>query len=187
MKKIIAVMTLVLAGIVGVSAQSPVESQTANEFYLGASVTRADISANSELGFNADTDSVDVNAGYTRYFGSKGARAGVVGLGAELGYSFGDGDSNQVTALGNLTLKARNAKYFQPYARGLAGVAKKNVQVSNVLDRSDWASVYGAGVGTDVKFGKYSRYGARIGVDYLNTGFFGERQHGFRVVTGFVF
>ncbi len=180
-------MALMVAGIVGVSAQTPVTSQSANEGYVGLSFNRSDVSNNSSLGINTDTDSVGVNLGYTRYLGGSDTKAGIVGVGGELGYNFGEGDSNQVTALGTLTLKARNAKYVQPYVRGLLGAAKQNVTVGNALEYSDWSAAYGAGVGTDIKFSKYSRYGVRLGADYINTGFFGDRQHGARAVIGLVF
>jgi hypothetical protein len=187
MKNIIAIMVLMLAGIVGVSAQTPTTSQSANEGYVGVTVNRSDIKDNTVLGVNRDTDSIGVNAGYTRYFGGSAVKAGVVGVGAELGYNFGENDSNQVTALGSLTLKARNNKYVQPYVRGLVGTARQNVQISNVLDVNDWSLAYGGGVGADFKFRKYSRYGARIGVDLVRTNFFGEHQNAVRGSLGFVF
>lgn len=181
------VLALVLAGIVGVSAQTPTTSQSANEFSVGVTVNRSDIKDNTVLGINRDTDSVGVNAGYTRYLGGSATKAGVVGIGAEVGYNFGENDSNQVTALGNVTLKARNSKYVQPYVRGLVGTARQNVQISNVLDVDDWSLAYGGGVGADFKFSKYSRYGARLGVDLVRTNFFGEHQNAVVGKVAFVF
>lgn len=190
MKKIIALFTFIFIGMVGGYAQTPTSSQTANEGFVGYSFVRQHVKAevdNTTFRFHEDTDSHGVNAAYTRYFGGSATKAGVVGFTADLGANFANGEASLVTAMGGLTLKARNAKYVQPYVRGLAGVARQNVTRVNLRDNSDASFAYALGGGLDFNMSKYSRYKVRLGADYIGTSFGGERQNAVRFTTGVVF
>lgn len=194
MKNLLVVLALVFGSAFAVAAQTPTTSQTANEGFVGYSFVRQNFETltvdDETFNFNDSTDSHGVNAAYTRYFGGKANKAGVVGITGDLGFQFGSERGNRtnlVTLMGGVTAKARNSKYVQPYVRGLAGVARQGVNIDNFGDYSDWSSAFALGGGVDFNVKKYSRYKVRVGVDYLNTGFAGERQNNLRFTTGLVF
>lgn len=188
MKKIFAVMILTLVGIVGVSAQTATDSQSANEGFIGYSFVRQGIDIdNPTFDLRDDANSHGVNASYTRYLYGTATKAGVIGLTADLGATFAGNGDNLVTGMVGVTLKARNNKTVQPYVRGLAGVGRQNVTMNNIQEFSGTAPVFAAGGGLDFNTKPYSRYKVRVGVDYLNTHFFKEMQHGVRFTTGIVF
>lgn len=190
MKKIIALFTMLVGFSIGAFAQTATESQTANEGFIGYSFVRQHVKAKDDLTslrFHEDTDSHGFNAAYTRYFGGSATKAGTVGFTADLGANFAHGEANLVTLMGGLTAKARNSKYVQPYVRGLAGFARQNVTRVNITDNSDASFAYALGGGVDFNTGAYSRYKIRLGADYLNTGFNGERQNAVRIITGLTF
>jgi hypothetical protein len=190
MKKIIAVAGLVLASLIGVGAQTPTSSQSNNEFSAAYSFVRQDLEIKSGVNpliFVPEKDSHGVAVGYTRYLGGDANKAAVFGLSGELAAQWTGDDSYLVTALAGGTLKARNSKYVQPYARLLAGGARQNVKVSNALTLSDWSSAVDVGGGVDFNLGAYSRYKIGFGADYINTGFLGERQHNGRATVRLVF
>jgi hypothetical protein len=185
MRTFILATMLMLAGVLGVSAQTATTSQTANEGTIAYQFSRT--GTDTTFGFNDNTDTHGVNAQYTRYLGGSATKAGVVGLTGDLGVAFTGDRESTVTVMGGVTVKARNAKYVQPYMNALAGMGRQNVKFTVLPDANDWASVYAVGGGLAFNTSAYSRYKVVVGADYVNTGFFGERQHGARVKVGLNF
>lgn len=188
MKNVIAILVLTFASVFAVSAQTP---QTDNAGFVGLSFYTNDVAGKvGNLTYNKATDAFGVNASYTRFFAGASATrpANTVGFTADLGVNFnGANEASLVTVMGGLTAQARNFKYVQPYARALAGVARQNVRLNNVTDFSDVSAAYALGGGLDFNLKANSRYKLRLGADYLNTGFNGQREGGARFTTGIVF
>jgi len=185
MKKVILATMLVLVGAFGAMAQS---TQTANEFNVGYNFLRQDIKVERPvIAFNENTDSHGFTAGYTRYLGGDPTKISGVGVTGEVAANFDGNEATLVTAMGGITLKARNFEYVQPYARALGGVAKQNVNRGNLTNFSDVSAVFDLGGGLNFNLGQRSRYKVQVGADYVNTGFMGERQHGVRLSTGLIF
>lgn len=183
MKKIIALTILILAGAFGVSAQ-----QTANEGYIGYSFLRENVKFERPVvAFNENTDSHGFMVAYTRYLNGSGAKVGTFGLTGEIAANFDSNEASVVTAMGGIRVKARNLNYVQPSFKLVGGVARQHVNRQNITDTSDVTAAFSAGVGFDFVPKKDSRYKPFVGVDYLNTGFNGERQHGVRLNAGIVF
>lgn len=186
MKKYILALFIMMVGVFGVSAQE----QSNNEGFVGYSFVRQDVKVERPtLTFNKDTDSQGFNVAYTRYVGENEVKnkANVIGLTGNVSANFRGSDEVLVIATGGVVVKARNNKYVQPFLTAQAGAAKQNVKVSNLTELSDWSSAYVVGTGIDFNTKANSRYKIRVGVDYVNTGFFGERQHTARFTTGLVF
>lgn len=188
MKKILFILVMVLASISFSVAQTPTESQSNNEGFVGYSFVRQDVGfERPEFKFNENTDSHGANVSYTRYFGATENKAGVVGLTVDAGVNFTGNEEALVTVMAGPTVKARNNKYVQPYIRGMVGGARQNVTVNNVTKVSDWSVGFLAGAGVDFNTKAFSRYKIRVGADYINTGFAGNRQNAVRLTTGLVF
>lgn len=182
MKLVLAVM-VVFAGVMGVSAQ-----QTANEGYLGYSFLRQDVKfERPAFRFNENTDSHGVTASYTRYLNGSPKKVGTVGITGEVAANFDSNEASLVTVLGGIRAKARNMKYVQPSLKLVGGVARQHVNRRNITDTSDVSAAFAAGVGLDFVLKEGTRYKPFVGVDYLNTGFHGERQSGVRFNAGLVF
>lgn len=182
MKKVLFLATTILAGVFAANAQT-----SQNEFSVGYNFLRSNIEFNRTpvVRFNRDTDSHGISAGYTRYSAGVGDTASVVGLTAEGAVNFKSGEATMATLMGGGVLKARNAKYIQPYARVMGGVARQHVTEVNFRDNSNVSAAFDLGGGIDWKVGK--TVALRTGVDYLNTGFGGERQNNFRGTLALVF
>lgn len=195
MKKLIALTILVLAGAMATFAQT---NQSANEGFVGLSAMRQNLDTykvnRDTFRVNGDTDSVGFNAAYTRYFGGdKSAnKVGVLGLTSEIDAQFHNKEESKValvSASWGLTLKARNAKYVQPYVRALAGVGRRDFGggIAGRISGAESTGVYTAGAGLDFNTKAYSRYKIRVGADYVNTGWGDSRQNNVRFTTGLVF
>lgn len=188
MKKVIAILALTLVSAFAISAQAP---QTDNEGFVGYSFLRQDVKFNTTpvLRFDRNTDSHGFNTAYTRYFAGAGEKeANTVGFTADLGANFdSNNNASLVTLMGGLTAQARNSKYVQPYVRALAGAARQNVKVNNITDFTDTSASFLVGTGLNLNLKANSRYKFRVGADWINTGFMGERQNGVRLTTGLVF
>lgn len=192
MKNLVAIFALIVATAFGVSAQTATTSQTANEGVIAVTYVRENVDVSrvdgSVFHYDADKDSVGLNAGYTRYLGGDADKAGVIGLTGDLGLQFRDGGVGLTTVTGGATLKARNSKFVQPYVRGLAGVGRQSLDLGGIRNNaSDWSRVFVAGAGVDFNLKKFSRYKLGFGADYVNTGFFGEVQHNARLSARLVF
>lgn len=177
MKKIITILILMIASTVTSFSQS-------NEFYAGYSFIREDVKF-SELTrrYSENTDSHGFVASYTRYV-DKSNSFGVTG---EVSANFDSSGKNStlVTAMGGFTIKNREAKNFNPYFKGLAGVARQEVNRTTLFDTSDVSGAFSVGGGFDVKFVKNTQW--RVGADYVNVGFKSERHNAWRFHTGLVF
>jgi hypothetical protein len=183
--KLLLIMLLAFTGMV--TAQTT--TQTNNEGYVGYQFLRQDVKfERPSFTFQAPTDSHGVNVSYTRYLAKKG-EVGNVGLTVDVGANFKNDEVPLATLMGGVTFKARNQKYVQPFARGLVGVARENITVSNlpVFNRADYSAAFALGGGLDFNVKAHSRYKIRLGADYLNTGFDGARQNAVRLSTGLVF
>lgn len=188
MKKVIAILTLTLAAVFTVSAQT---TQTDNAGSVSYVFLRENVKANQApvLKFNRNTDSHGFSASYTRFFAGKGTgAANTLGAVGEVSANFDSKSSaSLVTAMVGVTAEARNAKFIQPFARVLVGVARQNVTLTNLKEVSDSALAYDLGGGFDFNLAANSRYKVRTGFDYLNTRFVGQRQNGARLQLGLVF
>jgi hypothetical protein len=172
------VLTLVAVG--ATFAQSTGKSDVA----VGYQFTRQDVKFEQQtLAFDENTDSHGFYANGAYYPG----KAGVVGITGDVGVSIDSNEANLVTAMGGLTLKARNNKYVQPYVMGLAGVARQHVNRQNIFDTTDVSLAYGAGAGVDIKFRSDSKVKLQVGANYLNTGFNDQRQNAVQLRAGLVF
>lgn len=187
MKKVIALFTLTLAMAFGVAAQS---AQTQNEFSVGYSFLRQDVTF-SPAAFRAvdDRDSHGVSLGYTRYMKNNGNKFSNVGFTADLTANFNNERDvmSMGTLMGGVMVKARNSSYVQPYARAMVGAARQNMRSLTVGTRTDYSAAVDLGAGLDFNVARDSRYKIRVGGDWVNTGFAGERQNSGRATVGFVF
>lgn len=178
MKKFLGILILTLVSFSYSFAQS------ANEVYVGYSFVRSDLKF-SELAtrFNENTDSHGFVTSYTRYL-NKGKEFGVTG---EFGANFDSSRSKAtlVTLMGGVTIKNREAKNFNPYFKGLVGVARQEVNRTNVFNTSDVSPAFSVGGGFDVNVVKKAKW--RIGADYINLGFNSSRHNAWRFHTGLVF
>jgi opacity protein-like surface antigen len=171
------VMLFALMGVSQVHAQNKVD------VYVGAQVVRVnpDIKV-PKFTFNSSTDSFGANGSVTVFV------APAVGVTGELAGTTSDG-SSVITGLGGLTLQANRKGTFQPFVRGLVGVAREranNQQLSNILDRSDLGLAYTVGAGVDVAVSK--RVAVRVvQVDYLHAQVLGDVQNNIRVGAGIRF
>lgn len=182
MKRVLFSLVLTLAAFGAVFAQDK------GEFGVGYQFLRQDVKFEQpSLAFDENTDSHGFYVNATRYFGGSATRNGVVGLTGDVGVNIDNNEANLVTALGGVTLKARNAKYVQPFVNVLGGVARQHVNRQNILDTSDVSTAYALGGGVDIKPRSESKAQIRIGANYLNTGFAGERQNAVVLRAGLVF
>ena len=185
MKKLIA-LTIALVAFASVSMAQT--TQTDNEMMVAYSFLRQDVKfERPNLTFNENTDSHGFVASYTRYVESKG-KPSVIGFTAEVGANFDSKSSaSLVTAIGGVTLKARRANYIQPYVKGLIGVARQDLNRTNLRDFDSTSFAYSVGSGLNFNLGKGSRYKLNVGADYIGTRVGDNTQHGVRLVTGLVF
>lgn len=181
-------MALVLA-VFTASTINAQTKQTANEGFVGYSFVRQDVKFTQapRFVFNENTDSHGFNISGTHYFGGNATKVGVVGLTADFGANFDSNEANLVTATAGVTIKGRNFRYIQPSVRVLGGIGRQHVNRRNILDTTDVSGVFIAGVGLDFTTKNISRYKFHTGIDYLNTGFGGERQNGARATVGLTF
>jgi len=186
MRTTILSLILLIAGVLGVSAQT----QSNNEGSVGYQFLRQDLEFNTtpSVRFNHNTDSHGFNASYARYFAKKG-ELGNVGVKAEVSANFKDDEAVLATGLAGVVVKAHNAKYVQPFGHVLGGVARQHVTRNNFKQFSspDYSAAFAIGGGVDFNLAKESRYKLRLGGDILNTGFGGERQNAVRLTAGVVF
>jgi opacity protein-like surface antigen len=175
------------------SAAVSAQEQTQSEFFVGYQFLRQDVKIERPtLAFNENTDSHGFNANYTFYPKKESGRAGEFGFTAEVAGNFDRNDTSLVTAMGGVTVKARNNKFVQPFGKAVVGVARQSLNeaqfttLPNFKD-SNTSVAFAVGGGLDFNLKKESRYKLRVGADYLNTGFDGQRQNGIRLITGIVF
>ncbi len=181
MKKLIFALLLVLGLSFGAFAQNTNDKV---DFYFGYQYLRQNIDTNRKFAFDKSSDLHGVNAAVTGYVSDH------VGLTAEGGFNFGTDsryDSSLLTAMGGLTIKARNNKSVQPFIRGLAGVARERAAVNQLnFDVSDVGFAFAAGGGIDLKVDKNLAI-RLIQADYMQTRFNGEPTHNLRIGAGIVF
>lgn len=184
MKKVIAIL---FTGVcLTLSAYSQTESK--NEVFIGYSFLKQDVKfEKSNFKFDENTDSHGFDVNYTRYVGKSNNKNGVVGFMVDLGSNFDNNDASLVTLMGGIVFKARNQKYFRPYVRGLAGVAREHVNRNNIFDSTDIKPAYAIGAGFDVKTKVKNNWALSFGADYVGTNFRGEQQSAVRLVTGIRF
>lgn len=183
MKKFLILTILTMAGILGVNAQSV---QTANEGYVGYSFLRQDVKfERPTFKFNENTDSHGFVGSYTRYVGGSETKAGVVGFTAEVGANIDSDGANYITALGGVTLKARNNKVVQPFVKVLGGVSRNSMDRFGTRNFDAIRPTGSLGGGVDFKI--KGRYQWRFGADYLFTQFASQYQNAVRLNTGLVF
>lgn len=168
MKNFILMTAILLAGFIGINAQS---TQSANEGHIGYS-------------YDESTVSHGVTGGYTRYVNGTSAKAGTFGITGEVSALFNDNSTNSVSGQAGIVFKARNFKHVQPSVRALAGVSRNTY---SGLRRSDTAPIYTLGGGLDFAFSEGSRYKPYIGVNYVNQERYGVRDGGVGVNLGLVF
>lgn len=179
MKKILFSLILTLAAFSGA-----VLAQDKDDVAVGYQFLRQDVKfERPALAFNENTDSHGFYANYTRYLGE----SGVLGVTGDVSANFDNNEASVVTAMGGLTLKARNAKYVQPYVNALGGLARSHVNRQNILDTTDISTAYALGGGVDIRTSEDSKVKFQIGANYVNTRFNGERQHGVQARVGLVF
>lgn len=182
MRKFIFSLILTLAAFGAVFAQDRAELAVGYQFL------RQDVKIERPtLAFNENTDSHGFYVNATRYFGGSAGRNGVLGLTGDVGVNIDNNEANLVTAMGGLTLKARNARYIQPFVNVLGGVARQHVNRQNILDTTDVSTAYALGGGVDIKPRSDSKVQLRLGANYLNTGFGGARQNSAVLRVGLVF
>lgn len=179
MNKVIALSLILLASVVAASAQS-LRSQ--NEGVVAYNFLTSDVSVErlNHTRFNTDTDSHGFTVGYTRYTKGEAGKVGVLGLTGEVSANFDSNKATLATVMVGGTVKARNNSVVQPYARVLGGVARQNITRANIADVTDVSAAFDLGAGVDFAVKGRSRYGIGFGVDYLNTGFNGQRQNAYR-------
>lgn len=181
MKKVIAILFTIGSLAFGAYAQT----ESKNEVFVGYSFLKQDVKFEKpNFKFDENTDSHGFNVNYTRYVGKSDNKNGVVGFTVDLGANFDNNDASLVTLMGGVVIKARNQKYFQPYVRGLAGVAREHVNRNNVFDATDIKPAYAVGAGFDVKTKAKNNWALSFGADYLGTNFRGEQQGAVRLVAG---
>jgi hypothetical protein len=197
MKNLILILTVMVVSVMGVSAQDARSSQGKNEFYIGASALQENVDrAYTDGGLLVIDDSrksLGFTVGYDHYLGGNKAqgKAGIFGVGAEFDMTF----NRDGVALGsftyNGTLKARNAKYVQPYVKLGAGLARADFGGSHfgngVITGAESSEIFKGGVGVDFNTKAYSRYKIRTGVNYETTTFGHDRQHNVRGTVAIVF
>jgi hypothetical protein len=167
MRKFVMFAILAMVAVFGASSVSAQGSVTPNsEFYVGYQLVNSDVSVrDSAHGFNVSG---------TSYF----KPTSPAGLTAEVGANFKN-DESLATAMGGLTLKARN-NTVQPFVRGLLGVSRSSV------GNAEYGFSFVAGGGLDVKVGDTVSL-RLVQADYLQTRLFGARQDNFRLGAGIVF
>ena len=180
MKKILFSLMLTLVAFGGAFAQSTGK----NDVAVGYQFTRQDVKFERPvLAFDENTDSHGFYVNGAHYFD----KDGIVGLTGDVGVSVDSNEASLVTAMGGLTLKARNAKYVQPFVQVLGGVARQHVNRQNILDTTDVTGAFAVGGGVDVQFSSDAKVKFQLGANYLNTGFGGQRQSGAQFRAGLVF
>lgn len=190
MKNLVLCVALLFAfATVAVSQATPTSSQSNNEGVVAYSFLREDVKIQRPVFvFESDTDSHGFNAAYTRYmFGGSSSTANTVGFTADLGANIDNNNASLITFAGGVTVKGRNYKYVQPFARALGGVALRNVDRLNITNTQDVSGAAILGGGVDFNTSAYSRYKVGVGADYVGTGFNGLTQHGARLTARFVF
>ncbi len=178
MKRLFSTMFVGLMLTIGAYAQTGFEN------YVGVQFTRNNVSVNQpNFKFNRDTDLVGVNASTTYFTGKNLGFTGEVTASTTT-----NGASNRLyTALVGPTVKFNRSGRFQPFVRGLVGVAAQKADSDRFAfpRKSDFSYAYVVGAGVDLK-GK--RFGWRVvHVDYLQTNNFGEHQANLRIGTGLTF
>lgn len=187
MKNFIAIAILTLVGALGVSAQTYQGEVNLGYKYLRSNV---DFKVTPVIGFDETTDSHGVEVGYTRYTKGSTGKAGVFGLTGQAAVNFNSNEATMVTLMAGPQLKARNAHFFQPYARGMVGVAVQHFNPATLptpptFDRSNTSVAFDVGAGVDWKVSP--NFSVRTGADYLNTSFGGSRQNNVGISLGVVF
>lgn len=179
MKNLLLTITLLVAGAVGVSAQTQTVDNT--EVYGGYQFTRTNVETRiaPSFKFNSETDSNGLNLSATQYVSKN------VGLTAEVAGTFNSDGKNLYTAMGGVTLKANRSGKYQPFVRGLAGsYLAQNAKITGT-ERNTSGFSYAVGGGFDVKFKNVTW--RVVQADYLATRNFGQFDNNVRVGTGFVF
>lgn len=181
MRNIFAAVLLTVVSILGASVASAQERNV--QGYVGVQIIRVnpDIRKPS-FRFDRTTDTVGVNASVTGFV------ANSVGLTGEFGANF-DGDKHDaslVTGLGGITLQVRNPR-FQPFVRGLGGVARVNADGDVfTVNQTDYSPAFALGGGLDIKLSDNVALRV-VQADYLQTRAFDTVQHNFRLGAGIRF
>lgn len=183
MRSIFAAVLLTVVSLLGASVTSAQERNV--QGYVGVQVVRVNPDVRKPVfKFDRTSDTIGANASVTGFLESSG-----VGFTGEVGANFDGGlrDSSLVTGLGGLTLQARNAR-FQPFLRGLGGVARVNADTELVgaINRTDFSPAFAVGGGLDIKLSDNIALRA-IQADYLQTRAFDSVQHNLRLGAGLRF
>lgn len=165
-----------VVSVLGISAQS-------NEGYVGASFLRENVKFTQiKKAFDENTDSLGINLAGTHYVNKSN-----FGLTADFGANFDTNSASLVTLTAGGTFKARNYKYAQPFVHVLGGIARQNVNRSNITDVTNVSPALLLGGGIDFNTRAKSDYKVRVGADLVSTRFGNERQDGLRATIGLVF
>ena len=182
MNKIFMVAILTISALFGASVVGAQERDL--QGYVGAQYVRTNLDNNTGFSFNRETDTVGVNGSVTGFLNN-----GPAGLTGEVSANFSNNGSgaNLYTAMGGLTLQARNEK-FQPFVRGLAGASrvKSGNPFGNFLDNSDTGFAFAVGGGVDIKVADNLAIRV-IQADYMQTRHFGARVDNLRLGAGLRF
>lgn len=198
MKKIILSLAIMVAAVVGVSAQDARTHQGQHEFTVGLSVLQENADRAYQEGnllvLDDSRKSAGFTVGYDQYFGGNEAKgkAGTVGLGLEFDGTFNGDGVALVTGTSNMTVKARNAKWVQPFVKVGAGFARADFGGASFVNGSgivgsEVSEVFKGGVGLDFNTKAYSRTKIRTGINYETTTFGSDRQHNVRGTVAVVF
>jgi hypothetical protein len=126
LKSILFSLILTLVAFGGVFAQSTGKTDVA----VGYQFTRQDVKFDQSpvLSFDENTDSHGFYVNGAYYPGTKG----VLGITGDVGVSIDNREANLVTAMGGLTLKARNNKYFQTLIVRMSLIQRILLQLSHL-------------------------------------------------------
>jgi hypothetical protein len=182
MKKIFAAILLVIGMTFALAMPADGQGTIQTSFeYQGL---RKNVDENHSFSIDKSHDLHGAAASVTGFFSD------TVGVTGEAGFNFGTDsryDNSLLTAMGGVTIKARNNKQWQPFARGLVGVARERETVSQLsFDTRDVGLAFAAGGGLDIKVDDNLSIRA-FRADYMQTRLFGTVSHNLRLGVGIVF
>jgi uncharacterized membrane protein len=168
--QVVKVSLLLVAGLTLVTIYAmPARAQTkSNELSIGAAITRQSPHfTQADFKYNQSTDQIGADFSATHYFGES-----VFGFTLDVGASAKGGaatDASLLTAAIGPTVKARNWKKFQPFARVLIGGARfaaRNQQLKFDKTNIGFALIAGGGVDWTLS----DRFAVRVlQADFLGT------------------
>lgn len=188
-------MLFMATALTAVAQETPRTSQTSNEGFVGVTYQRQNIDTvrvnGNTFRYDADNDTAGISGGFTHYFGDDKAKekVGTVGFTLDMNLQFDRDGARMFTIAEGVTVKARNNRKYQPFARALVGASRLGLgdraSGSGRGGQSSLALI--GGVGMDVNVSDYSRYKVRFLGEYVNTRFGKQPQNNARLTVGFVF